>query len=76
MALPVRGVVHFVGANLFLFGLIALGAALVVGLVNLARIAGADEDLVHWLVFPIGIAAVVGMYVAAKLAHRALARLI
>jgi hypothetical protein len=72
----VRGIFHFVGANLFIFGLVALGAGLAVGLVNLARFAGADEATVHWLIFPVGVVAVVGMYVAAKVAHRVLARLI
>jgi hypothetical protein len=71
---PVKAVLDFLGANLFLFAMLLVGAATVVALVKIARLAGADDDTVHWLVFPIGVVAIVAMAYAGKTAHRALAR--
>jgi hypothetical protein len=66
----------FLGANLFLLGVMLIGLATVALLVTVARLAGADDDTVHWLVFPIGLAGIAAMYSGGKLAHRALSRLI
>jgi hypothetical protein len=69
-------IAHFLGANLFLFAMLLVGAGTTVALVKLARLAGADDDTVHWLVFPIGVVAIIAMAYAGKTAHRALAKIL
>lgn len=71
---PVKAMVDFLGANLFLFAMLLVGAGTTIALVKLARLAGVDDDAVHWLVFPIGVVAIAAMAYAGKTAHRALAR--
>jgi hypothetical protein len=70
------GLIAFLGANLFLFGMAAAGAAVAVLLFKSAQFAGAEGDLLHWLTLPIALAAISGSYVSGKLAHRLLVRLI
>lgn len=71
-----KGVVYFVGANLFLLCMLAIGAAAAVALTRLAQILGAGDDELRWLYLPIGIAAVAACFYAGKYGHRALSRLI
>lgn len=67
---------HFIGANLFIFGMLAAGAAVVVVLVRIAQLAGAGPDLLAWLYWPIGMVGIVATMVIGKLAHRTLAKLV
>lgn len=71
-----RGIGHFLGANLFLLAMLAAGAAVVIALVRLAQLAGATDDMMIWLYWPIGMAGIVVTYYAGKLAHRTLAKLV
>lgn len=70
------GLTAFLGANLFLFGMAAAGAAVAVLLFKSAQLAGAEGDLLHWLSLPIAVVAIVAAGLAGKLAHRVLARFI
>lgn len=70
------GLKHFLGANLFLFGMAAAGAAVALVLFKGAQLAGAEGDLLHWLTLPIALAAIAGSYFSGKLAHRVLVRFI
>lgn len=69
-----RGIGHFIGANLFILSMLAAGATVVVGLVRLAQFAGAEAEIMIWLYWPIGIAGIVTTYYAGKHGHRLLSR--
>ena len=67
---------EFLGANLFLLGMLAAGAGVVITLVRIAQLAGASHDLLAWLYWPIGMAGIVATVLSGKLAHKALSRLL
>lgn len=71
-----RGLCAFLGANLFLLGMLGAGLATAVGLTRLAQLLGAGDDVLYWLYYPIGIASIAACYYAGKYGHRLVSRLI
>lgn len=71
-----RKIIGFIGANLFLFGIATVSAGVGAALFRLAQLAGADDELMHWLALPIAVVAVVAGYYAGKHAHRLLAKVL
>jgi bacteriorhodopsin len=69
-----RGLGAFIGANLFLLGMLLAGLAAVVGLVRLAQLAGADDDVMRWLYWPIGLVGIIACYYTGKALHQLIAR--
>lgn len=65
----------FLGANLFLLGMLGAGLGVVVVLVRLMQHAGVGDDVMAWLYWPIGLAGIFGCYYTGKLAHRLLSKL-
>lgn len=59
-------ILEFLGANLFLLGMLIAGLVAVVVLVQLAQLAGATDDVMVYLYWPIGVVGIFASYYAGK----------
>ena len=69
-------ILEFLGANLFLLAMLLVGTGAAIVMFRLAQLAGATDDVMAYLYWPIGLAGIFAAYYAGKHGARLLSRLL